>query len=231
MRRHVRFISNRSGFTLVEVLVTLTIMAILLGLSAAAYSRIRVVSNSTKGAANLRQIHMVLMSYVQDNNSCLPPVASSNQVWDREPLAPYLPLREDGRENRLFICPNAQFAGYENSNISRAYSATDCMIGIDPTSGNVAFTYGYKRNLNTIPDPANAILVFDGRQQGSLRYSKEVVSWGALTAAGDLSAGTNPLYIDFRHNGKAHFLFVDGHVDSWNRDDVAQITSLMWKGK
>lgn len=226
-----RFPAQSHGFTLIELLAVVSVIAVLLSLSIAGIGRVTTSSRAAKGMSNLKQIYATLLIYGQENENRLPPVSLNSALWCREALAPYLPLRPDGRENRLFICPNARFQGFKNSDLSRTYSATECMIGFDPVTGNIAYTYGYARPLNTIRETARAILAFDGKQQGSLRYSKEVVSWDAINGAGDLKAGGKPTYIDYRHNGRAHFLFGDGHIESWRPEDVQEIKRLMWRGQ
>lgn len=223
---------HAAGFTLIELLTVIGIIALLAAIAFPILSKMQESGRSAQNMANLRQIHVALRAFAQDNDNCLPPVASdANTVWDRDNLAPYLPKRSDGRQNAIFIGPNAKYKGFETKDISRAYSATECMLGIEPDTGAVSFNFRLLRNLNSIVDPVKSPLVFDGAQNGNLRYSAEEVKWVQLTGAGDLKPPAAASFIDFRNQGDAHFLYVDGHVAGMNRTEAAaQLTSKAWQG-
>lgn len=61
-----------SGFTLVEILVVIAILAVLVALALPAYSRVRTSSLEAKGLSNLKQLHVMTMSYCADNGGRLP---------------------------------------------------------------------------------------------------------------------------------------------------------------
>jgi prepilin-type N-terminal cleavage/methylation domain-containing protein len=60
------------GFTLVELLVVIAIVAILAALTLPVLSRMRVSSLQAKGLNNVRQLHVMTMSYCADNAGRLP---------------------------------------------------------------------------------------------------------------------------------------------------------------
>ncbi len=62
----------RSSFTLTELLVVVTIIAILISLLMPALKRARETANSAVCASNLRQIGIALFAYARDNNGRLP---------------------------------------------------------------------------------------------------------------------------------------------------------------
>ncbi len=61
------------GFTLVELLVVIGIVAVLLAILLPTLSRVRQAGNAVTCAANLRQIGQAVLLYVQDNRGFLPP--------------------------------------------------------------------------------------------------------------------------------------------------------------
>jgi len=65
--------SNRRGFSLVELLVVIGIIAVLMAILLATTSKVRDMANSTKCLANLRQIGCAISSYANDHHGCLVP--------------------------------------------------------------------------------------------------------------------------------------------------------------
>lgn len=64
--------SNRAGFTLIEVLVVITIIAVLVVISSAVFFRMRESAKSVLSANNLRQWGQALVLYTADNNGAIP---------------------------------------------------------------------------------------------------------------------------------------------------------------
>jgi prepilin-type N-terminal cleavage/methylation domain-containing protein len=65
---------KRHGFTLVELLVVIGIIAILVGLLMPAFAKARMQANSVACQSNLRQIGMFLQGYLNDNKGWIFPV-------------------------------------------------------------------------------------------------------------------------------------------------------------
>ncbi len=90
---------GRSGFTLVELLVVIGIIALLIGILLPALGRARQIAKDTVCASNMRQVTLALMIYANGNNGLLPQADTSAagngiawhvQIWQtvmRTPLS------------------------------------------------------------------------------------------------------------------------------------------------
>jgi prepilin-type N-terminal cleavage/methylation domain-containing protein len=72
--------SRRRGFTLVELLVVIGVIAILIGLLMPTLSRARESARRVACLSNARQLATAVTAYVTDNRQFLPEAASSNSI-------------------------------------------------------------------------------------------------------------------------------------------------------
>ena len=68
-----RTITNHAAFTLIELLVVVAIIAILAALLLPVLKRAKEVAQSAACTNNLRQIHIGLMLFIDDNDGFFPP--------------------------------------------------------------------------------------------------------------------------------------------------------------
>lgn len=223
--------NRAAGWTLIELLVVASILAILAGLLVPACQSALASARSAKCVSNLRQIGIALNSYAGDNNNCYPAITDpvSKKDWDQAAIAPYLPLKPNGRQNAVMVCPAAQYAGARNPDLSRTYSAAEGLIGLN--GGQVAWTYGIPRNRNTIQHESTTLLLFEGAQSGGFTYCNVVTTWTMISGTSDLKAGgTTSAYVDFRHKQGMRLLMGDGHVADLLRANASSITQGAWQG-
>lgn len=92
--------ARRRGFTLVELMVAIAVIAVLLGILLSGVQRIREAANRTKCANNLAQIGHAYWHYV-DKNNAETTAFKGKPTWVSN-LKPFL----DGRDD-IFFCPSA----------------------------------------------------------------------------------------------------------------------------
>lgn len=74
---------TKKAFTLVELLVTIMIIVVLVGLAFTSLSRALETSRRTKCLSNLRQIGMALQSYANENDGRFPLAFDWTVTWDQ----------------------------------------------------------------------------------------------------------------------------------------------------
>jgi prepilin-type N-terminal cleavage/methylation domain-containing protein len=113
---------RRRGFTLLELLVVIAVIALLAGLLLPVLSRARAEARRTECKSNLGQLHKALTMYLPVNQSQYPRLASRptlapNEARLRDVLAPWT------GEARVFRCPGDDQKFFENEGASYEWNA------------------------------------------------------------------------------------------------------------
>ena len=195
---------RRSGFTLVELLVAIGILAALVGLLFPVLTRARRKAHEAKCQSNLRQIGLALSMYAQDNDGLFPLTGNPDPVpntW-RAAIFPYV------GNPQLLLCPAERVSPPFDGTLSDwslksgyAMNAVHWQMG-PPSPPGLWWTHE-----SSIELPAETIHVVEG--SGSYELSNpDPAPAGGSNEHGfirDDTAGR-------RHSGGANYLFCDGHV-------------------
>jgi prepilin-type N-terminal cleavage/methylation domain-containing protein/prepilin-type processing-associated H-X9-DG protein len=143
--------ATRRGFTLVELLVVIAVIAILAAILFPVFAQVREKGRQTVCLSNVRQIASGMMMYVQDYDEIFPPALSINPgesyyyelSWMNR-VQPYV------RNLGIFVCPSADHRSTDwrvSSDILQNYGYSPSMRAVGDGSGWTALGTPYGRAL------------------------------------------------------------------------------------
>ncbi|MDD2707316.1 MAG: prepilin-type N-terminal cleavage/methylation domain-containing protein [Verrucomicrobiae bacterium] len=192
----------KTGFTLVELLITLAILAVLFSLLLTSISKAKDKARQIVCMNNLRQIGTALNIYATDNDGRLPNLWAADWLqcfWPQvgpllgEPMT----VLADKYKTRIYKCPAEKYVGTvlgQGPVYALNYKLKDA------SRSNASLYAGCA--LSEISNPGNTLLVGDAFFMASWSNSSSQISTVNESQAG----------IGYRHSGGANLLFVDGHA-------------------
>ena len=210
---------KRTGFTLVELLVVISIICILAGMLLPALSKAR---NTTKAIAcknNLKQIGIGLNCYTVDYNGWISAATDSTEALilglRTGPIAPYLGFdKQDINEyqkwnaKNVLNCPSNTWQG------GLCYIDYSANSNIHPV---VLWSGAVQKKLDSIRNPSAYISHGDSSIDSSRRAFDCFIT----------GSSNHPIMgaekrMGFHHNNAANCVFVDGHVATVKFNDMRE---------
>jgi prepilin-type N-terminal cleavage/methylation domain-containing protein/prepilin-type processing-associated H-X9-DG protein len=180
---------NRRGFTLVELLVVIGIIALLMGILLPALSKARAAANRIKCASNLRQIGLAVRGYCADNRDYFHWFPPNFGLWEYPEGYPISANDEHAYWGVAYLPYFTDYADYKGKNaekvLSKARGMFRCpnMVQMDTDNGDGGYsdvnqpaTYGLnmylavhpikgtRRKLAQIPNASEMIICHDAAE-------------------------------------------------------------------
>ncbi len=111
-----RAIQQPKGFTLVELLLVIALIAILVALLLPVLATAKAKANQTACLNNLKQINLGVRQYSEDHNDILPDNGTATYLTYKELIKGYVGLKgASSPQDRIFACPADHFS-FDESN-------------------------------------------------------------------------------------------------------------------
>ncbi len=214
-----RINSAKKGFTLVEMLVTMSIVSSLAVVGTMSVKKAIVSANQAKCASNMRQIGLSLQQFAQDNNDTFPLTSHStgtriNQAWIYQ-LRTYI---GSGFDN-VRVSPGDP-KRVERQNVGGSSYTLNSFLFV-PEYGPFGELISAAKNKPTlIADPSRTLIAFTISEnagvgaQNDHTHSERWTSWSAVVRDISPDLFRKSKAAADHSKGSSNYLYVDGHVES-----------------
>ncbi|RYD33780.1 MAG: type II secretion system protein [Verrucomicrobiaceae bacterium] len=211
------------GFTLVEILVVLSIIGSLTAVSFVAVRNVRETARMTSCASNMRQIGVAMQLHAGDNQGSYPDTthsATADTAWIYQ-LETYL-----GKFDEIRICPADPNAETRLKNKASSYILNSSVFL--PPLDAFGDPLGTARNKpSMLPDPSRTILVFIASDRVGLypgddhTHSDQWSAWPRVI--NDIAPDRHKQQTSTDSTkGYSNYLYADSSVRSYSANDIKE---------
>ena len=212
---------RQSGFSLIELLVVMSIIGLLLGLLLPVLARSREEANSLICTTNLDSIFKATYLYTTDHDEYLPNFAylDTKKEWWITQIADGL-----DRNLEIYLCPSDQYPYQvtevvrgEGGKITVSRRSQPGRFTLDLSyRGTCDFMASGMRRITDPPDPSQTLMLLEAQASDEDAGGRECAKIGhhlGTLGTDEWDVSTRIKQTWKRHNGSSHFLFMDGGVD------------------
>jgi prepilin-type processing-associated H-X9-DG protein/prepilin-type N-terminal cleavage/methylation domain-containing protein len=217
------------AFTLVELLVVISIIGLLAGLAVPAINGGLKSAKAGACLSNLHQIGVATMAFAADNSFKLPNAGSgTSDMWATQ-LATFISTGTKSKKS-IFVCPGSEKTVQEatGSDVAVTYGVHN---GLMPKGGTASNITSVVRSTEVIlagdvcQNPGNkgwspfcieqpSIISSQSGGRGGSTDLNSPISFGT-----DSDNGNNP-WLRYRHSGKVNVVMCDGHAEAIKKGSV-----------
>ncbi|HWL53249.1 MAG TPA: hypothetical protein VNQ90_12500 [Chthoniobacteraceae bacterium] len=237
--RELSLAKRASGFSLLQLIITIALILGMAVLLFPAYHRVKDISKTARCAGQLRQIHTAMMQYAGEHAGRVPPymtrranprfTSGYEHIYWLAWLRPYfnVPYRPGGAATDNTPEPAGVYRCPADTRPTGPYSGTDGSLngsyglcglngllwGFYTYPGNIRHDYLSGFPLTKVEEPSATAMLFDHYR---------IFTSGPEQLREDADA--------FRHGGKINVVYFDGHVSSLSANTVPEGSNVFWGG-
>ncbi|AHF90184.1 N-terminal cleavage protein [Opitutaceae bacterium TAV5] len=208
VRRH-----SRRAFTLIELLAVIAIIGVLAAIILATLGNVRAKARQTQCLSNLRQLQLANILYANDNKGRFMRVKNTDGTGKWHDTSTFLRYLGDSKSSGSKLplsmrCPDREDPAQTDSDHT-AYGYNFTGLGPEAQAQGISQT--------EIPRPSQTLAFAD-----AVDYQVNKTNSDKYTGAAKTTQA-----VAYRHGGRINIAYWDGHVNSRQRSEVAN-NSTLW---